>query len=185
MTDEFDQAYWNAHWQQAGHQHDQAHPYLAVHTDHLAPGTALEAGCGEGNEARWLAQAGWTVTGADLSATALARARERTDAEQVQWVEADLQTWTPDHAYDLVSTHYAHPRTGQLDFYARLAGWVAPGGTLLVVGHLQPGTVTADLVSATLEAQGLRVVSAQQVTRSMPGHGADLQDVVVRAQRPR
>ena len=39
---------------------------------------------------------------------------------------------------------YAHRRTDaprrpampQLDFYARVADWVAPGGTLLVVGHL-------------------------------------------------
>lgn len=34
-------------------------------------------------------------------------------------------------------THYAHPAMPQLEFYDRLSAWVAPGGSLLVVGHLQ------------------------------------------------
>src|SRR5687768_8912240 len=40
----------------------------------LAPGHALDLGCGEGGDALWLAERGWTVTGLDLSPTALARA---------------------------------------------------------------------------------------------------------------
>jgi hypothetical protein len=36
-----------------------------------------------------------------------------------------------------VTTHYAHPAMPQLDFYDRIASWVAPGGTLFIVGHLQ------------------------------------------------
>ena len=41
------------------------------------PGTALDAGCGEGAEATWLASRGWDVTAADISAEALARAAAR------------------------------------------------------------------------------------------------------------
>jgi hypothetical protein len=57
-------------------------------------------------------------------------------AEQVRWVEADLTAWSPDTQYDLVTTHYAHPAMPQLAFYKRISAWVAPGGTLLIVGHL-------------------------------------------------
>ena len=42
-----------------------------------------------------------------------------------------------------MTTHYAHPSMPQLDFYDRLSAWVAPGGSLLVVGHLQSGHGTA------------------------------------------
>ena len=54
----------------------------------------------------------------------------------VEWVEADLSVWEPGTRFDLVTTHYAHPAMPQLEFYDRIAEWVAPGGTLLIVGHL-------------------------------------------------
>ena len=57
----------------------------------LAPGRALDVGCGEGVDAIWLAQRGWTVTAIDISTVAIGRAREaaaRAGAE-VQWVCAD------------------------------------------------------------------------------------------------
>ena len=56
----------------------------------------------------------------------------------LEWVQADLSTWQPPANYDLVTTHYAHPSIPQLEFYKRIATWVAPGGTLLIVGHLHP-----------------------------------------------
>ena len=58
----------------------------------------------------------------------------------MEWVEADLGVWDPGTRFDLVTTHYAHPAMPQLDFYERIAGWVAPGGTLLVVGHARTAT---------------------------------------------
>ena len=73
----------------------------------------------------------------------MARAAERAAAEgvgdRVEWVRADLGSWEPARAYDLVTTHYAHPAMPQLEFYDRLSAWVAPGGSLLVVGHLHTG----------------------------------------------
>jgi hypothetical protein len=58
----------------------------------------------------------------------------------VRWVEADLSVWAPHGRFDLVTTHYAHSVLPQLAFYRRLSDWVAPGGTLLIVGHLdRPG----------------------------------------------
>ena len=145
MAQEFDKDYWEAHWEQAtGHRGGPTivpNPYLASETSGLVTGSALDAGCGEGAEAIWLGSAGWQVTAVDISTEALSRAAERASAiglppERVHWVEADLGVWEPGRQFDLVTTHYAHPAMPQLDFYQRISNWVAPGGTLLIVGHL-------------------------------------------------
>lgn len=214
MTDEsaheFDKAYWERRWQQdrsggPGAMSDAPpNPYLAREVGGLVPGTALDAGCGAGAEAIWLAAHGWQVTAADISSRALARAADRAVtsgvAGRVQWVEADLGVWAPDAQFDLVTTHYAHPAMPQLDFYERLAGWVAPGGTLLVVGHLhthesaghghghghghgdghghgqdeQPpaeASATAAAVSARLDDAAWEVVTAEEEHRTIAGPG--------------
>ena len=147
MTPDFDKGYWEDHWQPGrpagpGSLGDNPpSPYLAEQLGGLAAGRALDAGCGAGAEAIWLAERGWRVTAADISAQALARAAGRAAAagvaELVDWVEADLSVWEPGHDVDLVMTHYAHPSIPQLEFYDRLAAWVAPAGTLLIVGHLR------------------------------------------------
>ncbi|GAA3702613.1 hypothetical protein GCM10022377_15300 [Zhihengliuella alba] len=140
----FDKAYWEEHWEQADPRDTgpdtPPNPYLAEEVRGLAPGTALDAGCGTGAEAVHLASLGWRVTGADISSAALASAAERARAAGVEdrttWLETDLSQWRPAEHWDLVTTHYAHPAMPQLEFYRRLARWVAPGGTLLLVGHL-------------------------------------------------
>jgi SAM-dependent methyltransferase len=209
MTHGFDTAYWEQHWQQgpssgAGSMGaNPANPYLARETGALAPGTALDAGCGSGAEAIWLAVHGWRVTAADISSEALSRAAERATAagaaELVEWIEADLSVWHPAVQFDLVTTHYAHPAIPQLEFYDRIASWVAPGGTLLVVGHLAAPTASGDghgrhhrddrehghsqgrlppvEVSATaaaiterLDAKAWEVVTAQECHRMLVGH---------------
>lgn len=207
---DFTKDYWEQHWQPGpdggpGAMGDSPpNPYLAQQLSELAPGTALDAGCGAGAEAIWLAAAGWQVTAADISSQALARAAERAAAlapevsGRLEWVEADLGTWTPDTRFDLVTTHYAHPSIPQLDFYDRLASWVAPGGTLLVVGHRHThdhghddgppaeASVTAGTVTAGLDPDAWEVVTADEPRRTATGpggHEAVLDDVVVRATR--
>lgn len=205
MTHEFDKAYWEQHWQPGPTDAPVApaalppHPYLARETTDLAPGTALDAGCGSGAEARWLAAHGWRVTAADISSAALdqARAAAADDGEPVQWIEADLTTWEPDARFDLVTTHYAHPAMPQLEFYDRVAGWVAPGGTLLIVAHLDShdahghghdhhppagASATAATITARLRT-GWQVVTADEQVRTLGEHGVTLHDVVVRATR--
>jgi 2-polyprenyl-3-methyl-5-hydroxy-6-metoxy-1,4-benzoquinol methylase len=109
----FDRDYWEAHWQEVG-DHGAgllANPYLAREIGDLALGTALDAGCGEGAEATWLAVTGWHVTAADISPAVLARAADRAAgsprAEHIDWIEADLSVWQPDQQFDLVMTHLA------------------------------------------------------------------------------
>ena len=191
----FDKDYWSRHWQESTADALPVNPHLVAETSALSPGTAIEAGCGEGAEAIWLAQHGWQVTAVDISPEALARAQARAGDVQVDWVAADLTTWEPPGQVDLVTTHYAHPAMPQLAFYSRIATWVAPGGTLLIVGHLhdpdaadhghepQSAQVTLDSVRAMVDAAGWTLDTAEEHTRTVPGREAPLRDVVVRARR--
>ncbi|XXF77751.1 class I SAM-dependent methyltransferase [Myxococcaceae bacterium GXIMD 01537] len=110
---------------------------LAESVEGLAPGAALDVGCGEGADALWLAKRGWTVTAVDISNVALERARMADAAHQVTWLQADLRVWRPPtEAYDLVSAHFLHvPPAERTAFFGGLAESVRPGGTLLVVAH--------------------------------------------------
>ncbi|QRP44596.1 cyclopropane-fatty-acyl-phospholipid synthase family protein [Amycolatopsis sp. FDAARGOS 1241] len=113
---------------------------LVTEAGGLTPGTALDAGCGEGGDAVWLAQNGWRVVAADFSATALERgavqAEELGVADRVRWRAVDLAEWVPEEKYDLVTSHFLHLASVQREvIFGRLAEAVAPGGTLLIVGH--------------------------------------------------
>ncbi|MDG9727721.1 class I SAM-dependent methyltransferase [Streptomyces sp. DH41] len=107
----------------------------------LAPGTALDLGCGEGADAVWLASRGWRVTGVDISGTALERAAgHAADAgvgDRVSWERHELGRSFPEGSFDLVSAHYLQSPVA-LDQQAVLrdaARAVADGGTLLLVLH--------------------------------------------------
>ena len=110
----------------------------------LTPGRALDIGCGEGADAVWLAQQGWHVTAVDVSHVALERAVDVARAadvdELIDWQWHDLAHTFPDGTYDLVSAQYLHaPIEFPRDRVLRdAASAVAPGGTLLVVGHASP-----------------------------------------------
>ena len=151
MTPDFEKDFWQEHWDPSrgalkGPDAGTANPYVIEEAAGLVPSTALDAGCGTGDEAIWLATRGWQVTGADISANALAEAADRANAAgvsgRVTWVEADLTIWEPKAPFDLVMTSYAHASIPQLEFYDRISRWVAPGGTLLIVGHLNDDAPT-------------------------------------------
>jgi SAM-dependent methyltransferase len=105
----------------------------------LAPGHALDVGCGEGADAVWLAREGWTVTGLDVSEVALGRARAAAAEAgvDVTWLLADLaDDPTGGTTFDLVSAQYPVLRQSEGDVEVRaLLGAVAPGGTLLLAFH--------------------------------------------------
>lgn len=109
----------------------------------LTPGTALDLGCGEGADAIWLAQRGWRVTAADVSATALSRAAARATetgiVDGIVWERHDLTRSFPDGTFELVSAQYLHspvaPPGEREAILRRAAGAVAPNGVLLIISH--------------------------------------------------
>lgn len=121
----------------------QPNPHLVTEAAGLTPGDALDAGCGEGADAIWLAGLGWQVTAVDISAVALARGAARAaeagaeTAQRITWLRADLTGWVPVSArYDLVSVQFMHlPAETRDELFRRLAASVAPSGFLLIVGH--------------------------------------------------
>lgn len=123
---------------------------LVREVEGLTPGRALDLGCGEGADAVWLARWGWKVTATDISRVALERAAvhaaEADVADRIDWQWHDLGASFPEGEYDLVSAQFLHsmgdlPRERIL---RRAALAVAPGGVLLVVGHMAspPGITT-------------------------------------------
>jgi SAM-dependent methyltransferase len=145
-------------------------PQLVDVASRLTPGTALDVGCGEGGDVIWLARQGWRVTGVDISATAIDRARVAATAAAVdgavEWVVHDLATWRGgDQTYDLVTASFLQspvqlPRAEILQRAARL---VAPGGHLLVVSHGAPPPWAAhgndhDFPTPQREIDALRIV---------------------------
>ncbi len=109
----------------------------------LLPGRALDLGCGEGGDAIWLARQGWQVTAVDISGVALARAQEHaSDAGvSVDWQKRDLVADFPAGSFDLVSAQFLHfwEEFDRERILRDAAAAVAPGGILLIEGHLDTG----------------------------------------------
>jgi SAM-dependent methyltransferase len=171
----------------------------------LPPGSALDVGCGEGADAIWLAERGWRVTAVDWAVTALDRAameaatRGDQVADRISWQQADATGWEPNGQFDLVSSFFIHvPLDDRTTLFARLAQAVAPGGTLLIVGHHPEDLVTLprplpaelffapDEVAASLDAETWEVVVAEARPRDakdQEGRPIQLADTVVRARK--
>ena len=181
-------------------------PHLVTDTADLPPGTALDIGAGEGADAIWLAERGWTVTATDISEVALDRGRQQAArlgadvAGRIAWLHADLTVWEPPAAaFDLVSAQFMQlPPAQRGPLFERCAEAVKPGGTLLVVGHhpsdMHAGVgrphwremyFTADDVAATLGPHWT-VVAADTRSRDMStedGAPATIRDAVLVARR--
>ena len=180
-------------------------PQLVREAADLPPGTALDVGCGEGADAIWLAERGWQVTAADFARTALERGRTQAEtlgaevAERIRWVHADITEDVPGEHFDLVSAQFMHLLPGpRRRLFGRLADAVAPGGTLLVVGHdfsdvaagahrpdMPEMFFTADEVAESLDDRW-EVLVAEARPRPAAvheGHGLTVRDAVLRARK--
>jgi SAM-dependent methyltransferase len=103
-----------------------------------APGTAIDLGTGEGRHALWLAARGWQVTAVDFSDVGMVAGRRVAQDRgfDIDWVVADATRWQPSGKVDLVLLAYLHlPRPALTDLVRRTSGWLAPQGTLVVLGH--------------------------------------------------
>jgi len=171
----------------------------------LAPGRALDVGCGEGADVVWLAEQGWLAAGVDVSQVAIDRGAEHAAeagvADRTTWARVDVLGGQPlPGGMDLVTSSFLHP---PLALFAQtmdaIAGAVRPGGTLLVVGHhpADAGTglrnpalahllFTPEQVLGRLAADAWDVVVAEGQTRESThsdGVTHTLTDTVVRAVR--
>jgi protein-L-isoaspartate O-methyltransferase len=75
-------------------------------------------------------------------------------AERIGWVEGDLGTWIPEAGqYDLVVSLFVHVSGSVEEMVTRLADAVAPGGMMLLVGHLPVDPVTGAETPAAGQVQ--------------------------------
>jgi SAM-dependent methyltransferase len=203
---EYDRDSWEQRWSRALREHGdrvaQRPPsaHLTGEIGDLPPGRALDAGCGHGSDALWLAARGWGVTAVDFAATALAQARSTAEAmgpdiaARVEWVEADLSTWAPPPgAFDLEVCLYVHIAGAVDEFVRRMASGVADGGTLLLVGHrpIDPATgeptpaagqqqVSVEAALGALDQDRWEVLAAEARPRPVASSGVD---AVIHARR--
>jgi SAM-dependent methyltransferase len=175
--------------------------FLVEEAASLAPGRALDLACGEGRNALWLAERGWQVTAVDFSAVGLEKARRLASERGLELVlvEADVLEWEPPAAsFDLVIVMYLHlPAGARRRVQQRAASALAPGATLLVVGHdstnltegiggpqdpavlFGPEDIVGDL-------DGLEIERAERARRPVATDDGEVDaiDAIVRAVRP-
>jgi len=194
--------FWEEFYRSGDRWSGRPNPILVEYAEKLQPGTVLDLGCGEGGDARWLAEHGWRVTAVDVSATVLARAAARIPHPGIDWQRHDLAESFPEGSFDLVSAQYLHspvdfPRTQILQAAAQS---VAPGGLLLIVGHATPGpdqqhsdhphfpTPEEVLAALALPEDTWRVDRADLTTReatAADGHPTPLTDTILALTRLR
>ena len=154
---------------------------LVAEVASLAPGTALDVGCGEGADAIWLSGLGWSVTAIDVSEVGLDRARQaaRRAGAEVKWLHAGLlDAALPVEGFDLVSVQYpALPHAAMQTTERSLLAAVGIGGHLVLVHH-------ADIDHDVAKAHGFdpsHYVSFEDISSLID----DDWDVIVDERRPR
>jgi len=174
--------------------------FLVEEVADLAPGRALDLGAGEGRNAIWLAEQGWRVTAVDFAQAGLDKAGRIAAARgvDVDLVHADLTEYQPPAAaFDLVIVLYLHlPRTNMRTVLGRAREALAPGGTLLLIGHdrtnLEHGyggpqrpevLYTADDIAGLLGDLDIRVVETRRRTVEVDQGIVHPIDCLVRARR--
>jgi SAM-dependent methyltransferase len=154
----------------------------------LPPGRALDLAAGEGRNAIWLAERGWSVTAVDFSQVGLDKGRAireghpRAAELRIEWVHADVTDYHPDDgANDLALLAYLQVPDGPRRDAVRTAfSALKVGGTFFLVGHdatnLTEGTggpqdpdvlYTAEQVLADLDGERFEVVRAERVARAV------------------
>jgi len=175
---------------------------FASEVEDLEPGRALDLACGEGRNAVWLAERGWRTTGVDFSDVALAKA-ERLAASrgvEVEWVLADVLEHEPERgAFELVAVLYLQlPHEQLAEVLHTSVGALAPGGTLVVLGHdttnlthghggPRDASVLFTPEDVVPQLERLVVERAEKVPRTVPLEDGEATaiDALVRARRPR
>jgi 2-polyprenyl-3-methyl-5-hydroxy-6-metoxy-1,4-benzoquinol methylase len=127
-----DQPDWEARYRQPGYwAGDEPVPFLREHLAELPSGAALDLAMGEGRNAVFLAQNGFTVTGIEKSPAGIAKARARAEQKGVQLniIEADLESHSlPHEQFDVVLCFFYLQR----NLFPQMEAALKPGGALVI-----------------------------------------------------
>ncbi|WP_417397384.1 methyltransferase domain-containing protein [Gimesia chilikensis] len=106
---------------------------LAARVELASPERIVDVGCGPGNSTVVLAQRfpGAELSGLDSSAEMLETAQET--LPDVHWFQADITTWEPDEAFDLLFSNAVLQWVPDHEaIFPRLMSFLKPGGALAV-----------------------------------------------------
>lgn len=111
----------------------------------LTPGKALDLGCGTGDNAIYLAEHGWHVTGVDYVAKPLAKARRKATGKTVEFVKADVTQLSSEgvgDGFDLViDSGCLHGMSaGDREKYVREVSAVTSAEARLLIVAVVPGS---------------------------------------------
>jgi len=118
---------------------------------HLPPGSkVLDLCCGMGRHSLALAEAGYEVTGVDLSEPLLREARAQKGSDNVRWLRSDMRTLPLDGGFDAVvnlftSFGYFEEDEEQIKVLREIGRMLKPGGKF-VIDYLNPAYVIRNLV---------------------------------------
>lgn len=122
----------------------------------------LDLCCGMGRHSLALAQAGYVVTGVDLSEVLLCEARSQEGAEQVTWITSDMRDLPLTGGFDAVvnlftSFGYFEEDGEQIKVLREIYRMLKPGGRF-IIDFLNPAYVIRHLVShSTRQDEGLLI----------------------------
>ena len=108
---------------------------LADELEGLQVGTALDLGCGSGQNALELAAEGWLVLGVDWAEHAIDLARNATTERRLnaEFVVGDITSWKSPRQFDLVVSTYALPGGKASELALQTArSALAKSGTIIV-----------------------------------------------------
>lgn len=135
MGGERDHRYWDALYSKHPGSWGIEDRVLDEETEDLAPGRALDLGCGTGANSLKLASKGWRVVGVDWFVVALKTARRAAEGQRgrVRFVAADITRWAGRVPFDLVVCLYSLPDgEGRRLLLENASSQLSPGAVLLV-----------------------------------------------------
>ncbi|MFB6168103.1 MAG: class I SAM-dependent methyltransferase [Haloferacaceae archaeon] len=186
-----DRTYWNDRYRDAEFKlpTEPSRP-LQEFADALPDGRAFDVATGTGRNALFLADEGYEVDAVDVSGVALTTARDReaecAPAGNVNWIQADLDTYrVPETTYGVVSVSFYRA----LELLPDLKEALVPGGVLCYEHHLRSPDAergpsdgrhrlrSNDLLRAALD---LTVLHYEETTRVEDGRTSAVATLVAR-----
>lgn len=143
-------------------------PELIRFTSNHPPGRALDLGCGTGTNAIYLAKIGWNVVAVDFSSRAIAIAKRKARAEQVnvKWLVNDVsRLHNISEVFDLIldiGCFHGLNQAQKEQYLANIKSFLSQNGTFLLYGFLHSPGQTMGITQADLESIRESFVITQQ-----------------------